>query len=138
LSGGPGRAGANHRVRTFPTPSQCGDVDVGVITRLLRPSVSLVAAGAILCSVLASGPVGAATAIPVTGTWAPAPVLSNPAGRAGAASAFDATRKNTVVFGGTDGRGPLSDTWTFDGSRWTWQSLVTAPAPRSGAAMAFD
>jgi hypothetical protein len=32
----------------------------------------------------------------------------------------------------------LGDTWTFDGTDWTQQAPATSPAPRSGAAMAFD
>lgn len=62
------------------------------------------------------------------------------AGRANAAMAFDRTRGEVVLFGGTSSLGSfgLDDTWTFDGATWTRRTPTTVPARREGAAMAFD
>lgn len=64
-----------------------------------------------------------------------------PPPRAEAAIGYDPRRRRTVLFGGrlelpggTVGR--LSDTWEWDGERWTRMS-TEGPSPRSGAAMAY-
>lgn len=55
------------------------------------------------------------------------------------AMAFDAARKQVVLFGGLGGAAPtaLGDTWGWDGHLWT-QLADFGPSPRGGHAMAFD
>jgi hypothetical protein len=64
-----------------------------------------------------------------------------PSARAEAAMAYDPRRRRSVLFGGysstVDGRVRFGDTWEWDGERW--QLVATeGPAPRNGAALAFD
>ncbi len=79
------------------------------------------------------GPGTAARWTEITGPQPPA--------RVEAAAAWDPKRKRLVLFGGytwTAGvRERLQDTWEFNGAAWARFS-TTGPAPRSGAAMAFD
>jgi galactose oxidase-like protein len=68
--------------------------------------------------------------------------VEGPSPRAEAAVAYDPRRRRTVLFGGydlsSDGRTHrLGDTWEWDGRRWI-RASETGPAPRSGAAMAYD
>lgn len=64
-----------------------------------------------------------------------------PPPRAEPAMVFDSNRSRIVLFGGhrTIGgqRQRLGDTWEWDGQRWEQRS-AEGPAPRNGAAMAFD
>jgi hypothetical protein len=60
-----------------------------------------------------------------------------PKPRAGHGVAHDSTRARTVLFGGTGGDGPLSDTWEWAGGLWT-QVQDSGPPARTGCAMAFD
>jgi hypothetical protein len=64
---------------------------------------------------------------------------SGPAGRNGAAIAFDRRSNLVVMWGGTTGPTHLDDMWRWDGKAWT-QIPVQEPAPtkRVGAAMAYD
>ena len=62
---------------------------------------------------------------------------SGPSARVSHAMAFDATRNQTVLFGGADATGPLQDTWQFDGQDWT-RLENSGPSPRSYHAMAYD
>lgn len=65
--------------------------------------------------------------------------------RFNAGAAYDAARDEMVVFGGFSG-GVLGDTWTWSGASGQWsaalptppQPSALAPAPRQGAAMAYD
>jgi hypothetical protein len=41
-----------------------------------------------------------------------------PSRRRGAAAAYDEHRRRVVLFGGNDERGPLGDTWEWDGHEW--------------------
>jgi hypothetical protein len=55
--------------------------------------------------------------------------------------AYDADHGQMVLFGGGtngDTLGFLNDTWTWDGTNWTQQSLGKSPAARILAAMAYD
>jgi hypothetical protein len=53
--------------------------------------------------------------------------------------AYDAERRDVVLFGGVAGQAPLGDTWTWNGVAWShWQGLTINPPARQGAAMAFD
>jgi hypothetical protein len=63
--------------------------------------------------------------------------LAPPAATA-ATLAWDPKDLQAVLFGGLGAAGPLSTTWTFNG---TWKNVTNpgdAPPPRYGAAMAFD
>ncbi|MCA8949591.1 MAG: hypothetical protein KDE27_08820 [Planctomycetes bacterium] len=52
--------------------------------------------------------------------------------------AFDATRGETIAFGGRDATFQLlGDTWAYDGTSWRL-AATTGPSPRAGAALAFD
>jgi hypothetical protein len=56
--------------------------------------------------------------------------------RAAPAVGYDPIRKETILFGGTDGA-DQGDTWAWDGTRWTLKA-TTGPLPRDTAAMAWD
>lgn len=64
-----------------------------------------------------------------------------PGSRAEACAAYDSRRRRIVLFGGYRREGDrtlrLGDTWEWDGERWTLASEA-GPAPRNGAAMAYD
>lgn len=53
------------------------------------------------------------------------------------AMVHDGSRGRVVLFGGADSSKVCSDTWEWDGRRWTRMSLV-GPAPRTFPAMAYD
>ena len=57
--------------------------------------------------------------------------------RTGAAMAYDAARDATILFGGYNGGGGLSDTWRWNGSSWSSVVGTTAPG-RFGHAMTYD
>jgi hypothetical protein len=67
-----------------------------------------------------------------------------PPGRVAYGIAYDAARKQTLIFGGYDGTSSyLDDLWAWDGTRWT--QLCTSPecsakhpVPTLGAAMVYD
>lgn len=62
----------------------------------------------------------------------------SPAGRTGAAMAYDSTAGVTVMFGGTgDGGRALADTWLWDGSRWN-SAPGASPGPLVGVHLADD
>lgn len=71
--------------------------------------------------------------------WSEARAAARPAPRTGALTAYDAPRNVVVMFGGT-GKGPstrsapvdLTDTWTWDGSRWTQQHPAHTPSLGGG------
>ena len=53
--------------------------------------------------------------------------------------AYDAAHRTTLLFGGLGTDGPLGDTWTYDGHRWTQRPTIgDAPTPRYDAPMACD
>lgn len=74
---------------------------------------------------------------------------SSPAQRVGHVMAYDSSRAEVVLFGGTSENGRFCDpdsqlcrsTWRWDGASWE-QAILTdeqpAPPPRVGAAMAYD
>jgi hypothetical protein len=61
----------------------------------------------------------------------------DPPGRVDHATAYDSVRAVTVVFGGSGGSQPYTDTWEWDGAAWTSRA-APGPTARVGAAMAFD
>jgi hypothetical protein len=72
--------------------------------------------------------------------WAPA-AGPGPSARSDAAMAYDSTTGQTVLFGGqTDPAGSspshlLSDTWTWNGSRWSKPKPKTSPPARASATL---
>jgi hypothetical protein len=67
-------------------------------------------------------------------TWTSVTTPTAPAGRYALAMATLGTSK-VVLFGGSTGSITPTDTWTFDGSKWTL-SPATGPSGRIGTAMA--
>ena len=70
------------------------------------------------------------------------PAVSPPP-RYGAGMVYDAATKTVVLFGGTGWItsyliGPLSDTWTWNGTTWTQQHPTVTPPARNGFGMAYD
>jgi Galactose oxidase, central domain len=69
---------------------------------------------------------------------------ARPTPRFGASMAYDGARGDAVLFGGealspaTQIRTFYTDTWTWDGSRWTLHAPAHSPSPRIGASMAYD
>ena len=59
-------------------------------------------------------------------------------GRTDPAVAFDSARGRLVMFGGSNGSTPISETWEWDGARWTPLFPATSPPPRSDHSMAYD
>ena len=57
--------------------------------------------------------------------------------RAGHAMAYDAARKQTVLFGGSRSSSLLGDTWAWADDLWT-QVADTGPTARDGCAMSYD
>lgn len=66
--------------------------------------------------------------------WSQLPL---PNGRGGPALAYDQTRAQLVLFGGTSGA-DAADTWTYDAGGWKQLSPAHAPPPRHNAMMAWD
>ncbi|HMD49733.1 MAG TPA: hypothetical protein VKG79_11570, partial [Bryobacteraceae bacterium] len=73
-----------------------------------------------------------------TGNWTQQLPTNVPPPREAAGMAYDSARSQIVLFGGSTGTAPLSDTWIWDGSNWTQKLLVPVPSPRSSPAMAYD
>lgn len=73
-------------------------------------------------------------------TWTELFPASSPSPRFSATMAYDGITGQIVLFGGEEGTYPylLNDTWTWDGSTWTQQSLGAAPPARFNASMAYD
>ncbi len=63
--------------------------------------------------------------------------VGGPSPRVGFSLVFDSIRHRTVLFGGYDGSGYLSDTWEWDGQAWLLVA-TTGPAPRIWASAFFD
>ncbi len=63
---------------------------------------------------------------------------SGPPAVIGGAMAYDVRRRVTVLFGGIEPTGRrLSETWEWNGARWTRVS-GEGPSPRFGAGMVYD
>ena len=103
----------------------------------------------VVCSCLSTQPAAIATssshvAGPLADTWYShgltwtQPAGPHPALRYAASLAYDAARKNFVLFGGQSGGASYDDTWTFDGRAWTEARPAHKPEPRRDAAMAYD
>jgi hypothetical protein len=61
-----------------------------------------------------------------------------PPARAQASMAYDAAHRQTLLFGGTDGKSVLNDTWAWNGTNWQQLHPATAPSARVDASMAYD
>jgi len=70
--------------------------------------------------------------------WAKRTPMMFPIARRGHAMAYDAARKQVVVFGGRLESGIGGDTWLFDGNNWSQAEPIDFPPARFGACMAFD
>jgi hypothetical protein len=64
--------------------------------------------------------------------------VTNPSGRTRHSLAYDAARREVVLFGGDDSVGLLADTWTWDGTAWVEKHPMNSPPPLRGPGMAFD
>jgi len=73
-----------------------------------------------------------------TGNWTQQLTTNLPTPREAAGMAYDSAHSQIVLFGGSTGTSPLSDTWVWDGSVWTQKLLVPTPSARSSPAMAYD
>lgn len=74
-------------------------------------------------------------------TWTKADAPSHPTGRHRGLFAYDPDRQAVVLSGGTkseDGSNALADTWLWDGSKWTLQSVFAAPSTRRDAVFVYD
>lgn len=64
---------------------------------------------------------------------------TSPSARSGHAMAYDAERRQVVLYGGYDPTvGNLGDTWLWDGITWSQASPGTAPGRGSRHSMAYD
>ncbi|MGI8552554.1 MAG: Kelch repeat-containing protein [Dehalococcoidia bacterium] len=73
--------------------------------------------------------------------WALQNPGTSPSARFNGVMTYDAARNAVLLFGGLGGSGLLDDTWSWNGTSWTQlvaATPLTAPAPRTGAGMAFD
>ncbi|MCG2681743.1 MAG: S8 family serine peptidase, partial [Kiritimatiellae bacterium] len=71
------------------------------------------------------------------GNWTQKSPVNSPPARNSYAMAYDAARKEVVLFGGSANL-ILNDTWVWNGSNWTQKSPATSPPARSMHAMAYD
>ncbi len=75
------------------------------------------------------------------GSWLELHPATAPSERFGALMAYDATRRQVVLFGGSGPAGhglPFDDTWTWDGSTWTPQHPAHKPPGWTARAMVYD
>jgi hypothetical protein len=66
-------------------------------------------------------------------TWTQQHPATSPSARLNASMAYDAAMRTVVLFGGDDMGAPiplLTDTWTWDGTKWTQQHPATSPEVR--------
>lgn len=73
-------------------------------------------------------------------TWTERTPSVSPGARYYAATAFDASRNVTVMFGGSDrGHTAFEETWEWDGTSWTmYPATAPSPSARADAPMACD
>jgi hypothetical protein len=65
------------------------------------------------------------------------PVVSPPA-RQDANMAYDAARREVILYGGFDGSGGDQGTWAWNGATWTLLHPASSPGPLWHASMAYD
>src|SRR5712691_4645661 len=75
----------------------------------------------------------------ITGVhWTKLTPPTHPPARQDGAMAYDAARRNVVLFGGFSNGAFRNDTWVWDGARWSRKSHGDSPTPRYGAGMSYD
>lgn len=72
------------------------------------------------------------------GAWAEHHPAQSPPARAWTLMAYDAARRETVLFGGFDGTALRNDTWLWDGVDWTQQEPANSPPALCCRGMAYD
>jgi hypothetical protein len=71
--------------------------------------------------------------------WSKRTAAPSPPPRQEAGMAYDAVRKELLLFGGVDADGtPYQDTWIWDGSTWQPRQPAVSPPARRDPAIAFD
>lgn len=72
-------------------------------------------------------------------TWSSRASLAGPSRRLAMSVAYDAARREVVLFGGLiNGTTLANDTWAFDGVQWAQRTTPVAPARRNRGAFAYD
>ena len=73
-------------------------------------------------------------------TWTPRFPAVSPSPRSAESMAYDAIRRQVVLFGGRDASAPFGDTWVWDGTAaaWTQRHPAHSPAARAFANLAWD
>jgi hypothetical protein len=106
-------------------------------SRALRVGAAVLAAVGVVGVV---PPVASASPRQQALTWTELSPPVKPGPRDDQAMAYDAATGTVVLFGGyLKGVYPIGDTWTWDGTTWTEQSVAVHPnAPACGATMAYD
>jgi hypothetical protein len=80
----------------------------------------------------------AGVTVPST-VWSELSPPASPPERSGAATVFDRSTGDVVLFGGLGAGGALlGDTWTWNGTTWAARSPAASPPARTGAAVAYD
>ncbi len=69
-------------------------------------------------------------------TWTPVALPNSPPARFDATMFWDGQR--IVLYGGSQGDGDNSDTWTWDGHTWTSVTIASPPPSRQSAAAAYN
>jgi RHS repeat-associated protein len=69
--------------------------------------------------------------------WILTSPATSPSARTNQVMAYDPSSNTTVMFGGENGSGALSDTWVWNGTTWTQSTGSTHPSARFGAQMAY-
>ncbi|MBI3892209.1 MAG: PKD domain-containing protein, partial [Candidatus Wallbacteria bacterium] len=71
--------------------------------------------------------------------WSLATPATSPPARSLHSLAYDESRHQAVLFGGSDGSSLLpNDVWEYNGTNWSQKSFALAPSARLGPAMAYD
>ena len=93
-----------------------------------------VAASGLALSAMPLLPVAAAGSF----AWTQSSTTSAPSARFAHNMVYDSARGVTVLFGGANPSGYLSDTWEWNGQSWTQRVPAVSPDPRREFAMAYD
>ena len=107
--------------------------------RGLRPYLAAVAAVFVLVAGLLALPIGANAQGSSGPTWSVLSPPGRPPALAFAAEAYDPANQTTVLFGGVDASGALSNaTWVWNGTTWNEASAqLSSPSPRELASLAY-
>jgi hypothetical protein len=70
--------------------------------------------------------------------WTQQQPATHPSARYDFGMAYDAARRQTVLFGGADASAYFNDTWTWDGTNWTEQHPAHRPQGAAGFGMVYD